>query len=237
MRILILLPTHAFPTDTGQRHRYGHLARHLAARHEVALVYLTAQPDADQTARHAHLFSEVVQVTEHGTIGSPWQRLGAEPSEVFVYRSARLAAEVRRIVDHFSPDVLISGEPALTQRCELDRRSDVTLGELGEVRDDLLGRHTGREIVQDVVDGDARTDETGLAAPDSGAGLDQLRQVYAQGYSRRTPAVLDYPRTVRRTIGADVQSVEGIDARSETVATKKPSKRITNSSIESHVQV
>jgi glycosyltransferase involved in cell wall biosynthesis len=115
MRILILLPTHAFPTDTGQRHRYGHLARHLAARHEVALVYLTAQPDADQTARHAHLFSEVVRVTEHGTTGSPWQRLGAEPSEVFVYRSARLAAEVRRIVDHFSPDVLISGEPALTQ--------------------------------------------------------------------------------------------------------------------------
>jgi len=47
---------------------------------------------------------------------------------------------------------------------------------------------------------------------------------------------IDTP-TVRRTVGADVQSIEGVDARSETVATEDRSERVTNWPIESHVQV
>jgi glycosyltransferase involved in cell wall biosynthesis len=115
MRFLLLLPTHAFPTDTGQRHRYGHLARYLARRHEVAMVYFTDQPERDRTAEYAGQFVETVRVTEHGAGGGLLQRVGAEPSEVFLYRSEPFRAAVDRLMKEFRPEVVISGEPALTQ--------------------------------------------------------------------------------------------------------------------------
>ena len=73
-----------------------------------------------------------------------------------------------------------SCEPALTEDSELDRCPYVALGELREVRHYLLGRHPCCEVVQDVVDGDPRAHKARLAAPNTGAGLDQLRQIHAE---------------------------------------------------------
>ena len=115
MRILILLPTHAFPPDTGQRHRYAHLALYLARRHDVALAYFTSGADGDETARYQDRFAEVVRVTEQGTSGALGRLLSVDPSEVYTYRSAKMQAAVERLVTSFRPEVTISGEPSLTQ--------------------------------------------------------------------------------------------------------------------------
>lgn len=50
--------------------------------------------------------------------------------------------------------------------------------QLGEVRNDLIGGHPRRQVLQHVVDRDARTDETRLAAANIGSHIDQRDQVH-----------------------------------------------------------
>lgn len=118
MKILILLPTHAFPADTGQRHRYAHLALYLAKRYKVALAYFTSAPEADETGKYRDAFAEVVRVKEHGSGVSLRQLLSSDPSDVARYRSPEMQAAVHRLTSVFSPDVIITGDPALSQFLE-----------------------------------------------------------------------------------------------------------------------
>ncbi len=74
-------------------------------------------------------------------------------------------------------------EAALTHSRELQSRANVILGELGEVLDDLGGRHPAGEVLKHVVDRDPRADEAGLAAPNTGPYLDQSQQGHARAYA------------------------------------------------------
>jgi hypothetical protein len=55
-------------------------------------------------------------------------------------------------------------QPAFANGRELDRRPHMCLSELGEIVNDLIGRHPAGEVLEHVVQGDSRADETRLPA-------------------------------------------------------------------------
>jgi glycosyltransferase involved in cell wall biosynthesis len=114
MRILMVLPTVPLPADTGQRHRFAHLALHLARRHEVALACFSDSRERAELDGRGDEFSEVRVVLEPAM-----NRLAAwaspDPSDVSRFRSPEMSRVVAELVAKCSPDALIVGDPALTQ--------------------------------------------------------------------------------------------------------------------------
>ena len=117
MRILLILPYFPFPPDTGQKHRFSHVAQTLARTHEVALACFVA-PEVDRAAASAYgdSFADVRIVEAPSAMpgGSVRAWLSPEPSDVRFFRSAEMAAQVSELVTRFDPHALIVGDPGLT---------------------------------------------------------------------------------------------------------------------------
>ena len=67
----------------------------------------------------------------------------------------------------------------LAHRREGEGRPNMVRRQLGEVSDDLLGGHPRRQVLQHVVDSDARTDEARLAAANIRSHINQGDQVHS----------------------------------------------------------
>jgi len=70
------------------------------------------------------------------------------------------------------------GEAVFTVGSEFECRSDVVAGEFGEVGDDLIRRHPRRQVLEDVVDRDARAHKGRFPAPNARPGFDQRHQLH-----------------------------------------------------------
>lgn len=66
----------------------------------------------------------------------------------------------------------------LTQGSKRKRGSDVRLGELRKVTDDLVVRHATGQVFEHVVHRDPGADEARLAAADSGPNVDERREIH-----------------------------------------------------------
>jgi len=92
-------------------------------------------------------------------------------------------------------------EAAFALGGELERGSDVGLGELGEVGDDLLARHPAGEVLQHVVDRDPGADEARLAAAHPVAYIDQRRSLHARHATARGRRPAPPPVAARSAAG------------------------------------
>lgn len=117
MRVLVILPSLPFPPDDGGKLRSAHLVRHLAAEHDVALVCFGSGEQRPQHNReHAGAGLQRLDVVP---LPVPASRvttlLSPAPSEVETFKSEAMADLVATLVAEFSPDVVLAGDPALTQ--------------------------------------------------------------------------------------------------------------------------
>lgn len=120
MKVLSLLPAQPFPATNGQTHRLSHVVRSLAQRHEVWLACVGAPDQGPMPQEVAALFREVLVVPETPVDSDPlsrWRRrlLAAVPHDVFRFRSAAMAHFVSRVLADHRPDVILTGDPALSQ--------------------------------------------------------------------------------------------------------------------------
>ena len=139
MRILYLLPQIPFPPDNGFKQRYAGLLRDLASRNEVAVVCF-ATP-ADKLSDHAAVTSEFVSfnyVTLPSSIPRSYPQgwLSSDPSEVRFLTSSPMAELVDRLVARHEPEVIVVGDPALTQYVA---KHDTTPRVLDYMCDAILG--------------------------------------------------------------------------------------------------
>ncbi len=118
MRVLFVLPRTPFPPDTGFRQRYTNLLRGLAGRNEVAVACFATPEEASrsgETLQKLARFECVSPESPESGLGMMAAFLSPDPSEVALYRSARMAAVVDTLVPEFRPDLIVAGDPALTQ--------------------------------------------------------------------------------------------------------------------------
>ncbi len=120
MKVLALLPGQPFPPSNGQTHRLSHLLRSLAQRHDVWLACVAVDGQGPVPADVAARFCEVLVVP--ATLVDPdrvsmWKRrlLDDEPHDVHRYRSGAMAAFVSRVLAAEKPDLILTGDPALSQ--------------------------------------------------------------------------------------------------------------------------
>ncbi len=116
MRFLLILPTYPFPPDNGQRHRYANLALNLAREHEVVLACI-AEPERQQTGSERTSFADVKIVPR--TARSRLEALLTPgPSEVTELKSDEMTQTVTELVAKYDPEIIVSGDPVLTQYIE-----------------------------------------------------------------------------------------------------------------------
>jgi glycosyltransferase involved in cell wall biosynthesis len=115
MRIVFLAPTIPFPPDNGGKARAAAVALSLAARHDVVLAAF-AEPGvpASSVADVAHRFRELKVFPRPARATRRRRWLSASPSDVHQLSSPEMAAWVAETVARFQPDVLLTGDPALT---------------------------------------------------------------------------------------------------------------------------
>ncbi|MGH9336160.1 MAG: glycosyltransferase family 4 protein [Vicinamibacteria bacterium] len=113
MRFLMILPTYPFPADNGQRLRFANLALFLAAEHEVALVCIS-EPDRRHVGgeRDSFLDLRIIPRTKRSRMET---LLSSGPSEVTEFKSEEMSRAVTEFVARYDPDVVVSGDPVLTQ--------------------------------------------------------------------------------------------------------------------------
>lgn len=119
MRVLAILPSQPFPATNGQTHRLGHVVRSLARRHAVWLGCFTST-EGPVPAETAALFRAVELVPDtppDRAAIARWQRrlFDDQPYDVHRFRSPAMAAFVARALREARPDVILTGDPALTQ--------------------------------------------------------------------------------------------------------------------------
>ena len=114
LRILIISPSMPFPADNGGKLRAAAVALGLAERHEVVMACFADAPSGPPADGVADRFRELTLVP----LPKPPRRLrrwlSASPSDVHQFASAEMAHRVRETVARFAPDVLLTGDPALT---------------------------------------------------------------------------------------------------------------------------
>lgn len=118
MRVLAILPSLPFPADNGQKHRFSHLLRDLARHEEVALVCFADEIEKRRyQGEHEKLFAELrlVPIASTTPVARALSWCSPEPSEVRHFASAAMEEAVADMVRRFRPDVLLTGDPALTR--------------------------------------------------------------------------------------------------------------------------
>jgi glycosyltransferase involved in cell wall biosynthesis len=118
MRVLAILPSLPFPANNGQKHRFSQLLRELARHEEVAILcFADARDRARYGGEHDALFAALrivpIAASTPAARASSW--LSFEPSEVRHYDSAEMRSAVAEAHAGFRPDVVLCGDPALTQ--------------------------------------------------------------------------------------------------------------------------
>ena len=115
MRILVLLRTLPYPPDSGGKLRAAYLANELARRHEVALLAFDegqqAPPDVAVTRQFQRL--ETVPMPPPPAGVSRW--LARDPGDIQRLRNKDMQARVTEIMKTLNPDVLIAGDPGMSQ--------------------------------------------------------------------------------------------------------------------------
>lgn len=117
IRILAILPSFPFPPITGQKHRYAHLTRFLARRHEVVLACFSEPADKVRfRSETVGDFSDLRLVELPTNMPRKTSRswLSSEPSEARLFRSHEMMRTVQELVDRLDPHVILSGDPMLT---------------------------------------------------------------------------------------------------------------------------
>ncbi len=115
MRVLLLFPTSPFPPINGMKHRFAHLALHLAREHRVAVAFFTLPGEEADWSGATGQFDEVRPVPEIATASPSAAWFRQDPSDVFRYKSPQMFEVVDELIRRHEPEVLVSGEPALTQ--------------------------------------------------------------------------------------------------------------------------
>jgi glycosyltransferase involved in cell wall biosynthesis len=120
MRVLAILPAQPFPPSNGQTQRLAHVVRSLARRHDVWLGCFTSGLDAVMPDAARALFREVALVPEAAADAVAlrrWRRrlIAREPHDLARYRAPAMAGFVARVLRDARPEVILTGDPALTQ--------------------------------------------------------------------------------------------------------------------------
>ena len=115
MRILILSPNWPFPADNGGKLRAASVASYLAQRHEVVFLCFTDTTESLARQPEAMRFQEVqgVSVPARGSRLRRW--FSRTPAGLQNYSSPAMARCVDTVIARFSPEVLLVGDPLLTQ--------------------------------------------------------------------------------------------------------------------------
>jgi glycosyltransferase involved in cell wall biosynthesis len=115
MRVLFLAPIVPFPADNGGKLRAAAVALALAARHEVAFAAFSEPGAAPSgTPEVADRFREFKVFSPPPPPSRLRRWLSASPSDVQRMTSPEAATWVEETVSRFAPDVLVTGDPALT---------------------------------------------------------------------------------------------------------------------------
>ncbi len=112
----------------------------------------------------------------------------------------------------------------LTHRSQREGRPNMVRRQLGEVSDDLIGGHSRRQVLQHVVDRDARPDEARLAAANIRSHIDQRDQVHATTLvlfrGRRLglvgPCATAWTRSIAELSVTEAQAVESLNVMDAT---------------------
>ncbi|MFN3643630.1 MAG: glycosyltransferase family 4 protein [Gemmobacter sp.] len=120
MKVLALLPSQPFPPVNGQTQRLAHVVQALAARHDVWLGCFTTALQGPMAPAARAPFRAVCEVPEGAVDGALIARLhrrvlAREPYDVARFRSPAMAAFVAAVLRDVRPDIILIGDPALTQ--------------------------------------------------------------------------------------------------------------------------
>lgn len=193
MKLLVLHRELPFPADNGGKLRAAHLVRYLARHHEVAFACFThgeprrLPPSLD--------FADFQQFSQ--PLMAPWwlRRFSALPSEVVDLRSSQMRDYVNLKVKQWSPDALITSDPALTQYLEPH-------GDRPRILDYLMVLTLTAKRERDLAHGLRR-------------GIWQLRWQKHEAYHRRIAPLYDLCLVNSREDQADLQQSSAVWKRVE----------------------
>ncbi|MCA8869197.1 MAG: glycosyltransferase [Rhodobacteraceae bacterium] len=120
MRILAIMPCQPFPAYNGQTHRLSHVVRSLARKHQVSLACFV-EPDQVNSfpEKDRALFSQVklspIAEPSNNFIAKWLRRFGKHPLDVVRLSAPDMHAHIDSCLEDFDPEVILVGDPALTQ--------------------------------------------------------------------------------------------------------------------------